>query len=120
MARPKKQRKIYCNPAAYYFKPRGVPMNKLDEITIDHDELEALRLADILKKSHEAAAQKMKISRATFGRILSRARGKTAEGILSGKAIRINERREEYSIISSADYCKGCGRRWNSKFNPGG
>lgn len=112
MARPRKHRKVYCNPAAHYFKPRGIPMHKLDEITIDHDELEALRLADILKKSHEEAAEKMKISRATFGRIISRARQKTAEGILNGKALRINEKQEDYSIVTSAGYCKGCGRSW--------
>ena len=120
MARPKKHRKIHCKPAAYYFKPRGIPMHNLDEITIDHDELEALRLADILKTSHEEAAEKMKISRATFGRIISRARQKSAEGILNGKAIRINEEPEEYSKITKAVYCKGCGRHWNSKLKHGG
>ena len=120
MARPKKHRKIYCNPAAYYFKPRGVPMNKLDEITIDHDELEALRLADILNKSHEESAEKMRISRATFGRIIGRARYKTANGILNGKAIRINEDLKNHSKISRTEYCKGCGRDWKLNLNPGG
>jgi predicted DNA-binding protein (UPF0251 family) len=120
MARPKKHRRVHCNPRAFYFKPRGIPMHSLDEVIVDHDELEALRLADILNHSHEDAAEKMKVSRATFGRIIGRARQKTADGILNGKAIRINEEREEYSSISKIGYCKGCGRGWKSKLNSGG
>ena len=120
MARPRKYRRINCNPAAYYFKPRGVPIHSLEEITIDHDELEALRLADILKKSQEEAAEKMKISRATFGRIVSKARQKTAEGILNGKAIRINEERETHSVVDRSGFCKSCGRRRRLKQNYGG
>ena len=89
MPRPKKNRRICCEPSAYFFKPRGVPMFKLSEIVIEHDELESLRLADIEKMSHEEGAKAMKISRATFGRILEKARLKTADAILNGKAIRI-------------------------------
>lgn len=114
MARPKKRRRIRCNPASLYFKPRGIPMHKLDEVTLEHDELEALRLADLLKYSHENAAKKMKISRATFGRIISKARQKLADGILNGKAIKINNSPEDYSKHMRSDYCNGCGRSWNS------
>ncbi len=114
MARPKKHRRIRCNPASLYFKPRGIPMHKLDEVTLEHDELEALRLADVLKYSHEDAAKKMRISRATFGRIISNARQKSADGILNGKAIKINNSPEEYSKLARTEYCKGCGRSWNS------
>lgn len=113
MARPKKHRRIRCNPASLYFKPRGIPMHKLDEVTLEHDELETLRLADVLKYSHEDAAKKMEISRATFGRIISSARQKSADGILNGKAIKINKSPEEYSKLAQTEYCKGCGRSWN-------
>ncbi|MDZ7623724.1 MAG: DUF134 domain-containing protein [Ignavibacteriaceae bacterium] len=91
MPRPRKHRRICCNPSTNYFKPRGIPVYELEEITLDHDELESLRLADFLAYSHEKAAQEMKISRATFGRIVEIARKKVADGILNGKAIRINE-----------------------------
>ena len=91
MPRPRKHRRVCCSPAAYYFKPREIPMKELEEINLDHDELESLRLADFLAYSHEKAANEMKISRATFGRILEIARKKVADGILNGKAIRINE-----------------------------
>ncbi len=88
-------------------------MNKLSEIILNHDELEALKLADIQKKSHKEAAMNMKISRATFGRIISKARQKVADGILNGKALKINDTPEEYSIPQKVKYCKGCGRGWN-------
>jgi uncharacterized protein len=91
MPRPRKNRRVCCNPTAYYFKPRGIPMYELKEIVLDHDELESLRLADFLAYSHEKAAKEMKISRATFGRIVEIARNKVVDGILNGKAIRINE-----------------------------
>jgi predicted DNA-binding protein (UPF0251 family) len=66
-------------------------MYKLEEVLLDHDELESLRLADLLNYSHEAAAKEMKISRATFGRIAESARKKVADAILNGKAVKINE-----------------------------
>jgi predicted DNA-binding protein (UPF0251 family) len=45
----------------------------------------------LLAYSHEKAAKEMRISRATFGRIVEIARKKVADGILNGKAIRISE-----------------------------
>jgi uncharacterized protein len=92
MPRPRKYRHICCNPSVYYFKPRGIPMFQLEEILIEKDELESLRLADFEGYSHDEAAQEMKISRATFGRIVELARRKVTDGILNGKAIRINEK----------------------------
>ena len=91
MARPRKYRRVCCNPSAYYFKPRGIPVYELEETVLDHDELESLRLADLLAYSHEKSAKEMKISRATFGRIVESARKKVIDGILNGKAIIINQ-----------------------------
>jgi predicted DNA-binding protein (UPF0251 family) len=91
MARPKKNRKIKCSPAAYYFKPRGIPLTELEEVILEPDELEAIRLADLMDLSQEEAAGKMKISRATFGRIIAKARQKVADSILNGKAIKISD-----------------------------
>ena len=91
MPRPKKHRKIKCTPTAYYFKPRAISLNNLEEVILEQDELESLRLADMLAYSHEQSAEQMKISRATFGRILEKARFKLIDAIMNGKAIRINE-----------------------------
>ena len=113
MARPKKNRKIRCAPAAYYFKPRGIPMADLREVILEVDELEALRLGDMLNYSQEEAALKMKISRATFGRIVNKARQKIAEGMINGKAIRISEDLPA-QIKSKLGYtCKSCGYKTN-------
>jgi len=97
MPRPRKFRRVCCNPSANYFKPRGIPVYELEEIILDRDELESIRLADLLAYSHEEAAKEMKISRATFGRIVESARRKVTDGILNGKAIKING--EELSKI---------------------
>jgi predicted DNA-binding protein (UPF0251 family) len=90
MPRPQKHRHVRCNPGAYYFKPRAIPLSSLEEIILKIDELESLRLADYLALSHEQAAAKMKISRATFGRIVETARKKIVDAILNGKAIKIS------------------------------
>lgn len=66
-------------------------MYELEEILLDPDELESLRLADLLTYSHEKAAREMNISRATFGRIVENARKKVADALLNGKAIKINQ-----------------------------
>ena len=112
MPRPCKHRKVSVDPACCYFKPKGVPMFNLEEAILEHDELEALRLADFLALSHEAGAVKMKISRATFGRIIEKARYKIADCILNGKAIRINETYPE-NIINKIkkDKCSRCGNQ---------
>lgn len=90
MPRPCKHRRIRCRPEVRYFKPRGIPMHQLEEIVIEKDELEAVKLADFDALKHEEGAEKMNISRATFGRILEKGRKKIAESIIKGKAIRIN------------------------------
>lgn len=90
MTRPKKYRNIKCDPAAHYFKPRAIPLCELEEVVLEADELESLRLADHIGLSHEEAAEKMDISRATFGRIVGKARGKVADALLNGKAIKIS------------------------------
>jgi len=89
VSRPKKYRCVGCVPNACYFKPKGIPMVELDEVALSLDELEALRLADSEGRYHEDAAREMKISRATFGRIVKEARRKVAEALTKGKALRI-------------------------------
>jgi predicted DNA-binding protein (UPF0251 family) len=89
MARPKKNRKINCQLNAYYFKPRGIPLVSLESIVLERDEVESIRLADYKSLTQEEAAAEMKISRATFGRIINSARNKVSKAILEGKAIEI-------------------------------
>jgi predicted DNA-binding protein (UPF0251 family) len=76
-------------PNTCYFKPKGIPLVELEEVYLTLDELEAIRLADYEGRYHEDAAREMKISRATFGRIVNDARHKVAEALTRGKALRI-------------------------------
>ncbi len=94
MSRPKKERYIRCQPNALYFKPRGIPLIHLEEVNLSLDELEAIRLADYESLYHEQAAEKMNISRPTFGRILNEARRKLAEVLVEGKALKIETKIE--------------------------
>jgi predicted DNA-binding protein (UPF0251 family) len=76
-------------PGTVYFKPRGVPMRDLEEVVLGIDEVEALRLADLNGLSQEEVGTAMHVSRATVGRILEKARGKVADALVNGKALRI-------------------------------
>ena len=47
MARPYKCRRVEGEPYSDYFKPRGLPLERLEEIRLTVDEFEAVRLADL-------------------------------------------------------------------------
>jgi predicted DNA-binding protein (UPF0251 family)/predicted Fe-Mo cluster-binding NifX family protein len=102
MPRPRKCRNIRITPDVTYFKPRGVPMHELAEVYLPLDGFEAIRLADQEGLSHEAAARRMHVSRQTFGRILSAARGTVAKALVQGMALRIHSRADHFS---SAPFC---------------
>jgi predicted DNA-binding protein (UPF0251 family) len=87
--RPKIKRLIKFFPEITYFKPAGVPLRFLLEEILTLDEIEAIRLADLEGLEQEEAAQKMKISRVTFLRILHSVHQKIARSLILGKAIRM-------------------------------
>lgn len=89
MTRPIKPRFIRFNPRVRYFKPRGIPLRILDEVSLGKDEMEALRLCDFKNLEQIEAAKKMKISQSTLQRILTSARQKTAQALVQGLAIKI-------------------------------
>jgi uncharacterized protein len=68
---------------------------ELEEVALILDELEAVRLADYEGRYHEDAAREMKVSRATFGRIVKEARHKIAEALTQGKALRIETNQDD-------------------------
>jgi uncharacterized protein len=111
MPRPPKVRHVTRTPGFTYFKPQGIPMSLLDEVVLTIDEFESLRLADLQALSHEAAAAKMKISRATFGRILEKARRTLVGAIVNGKAIRIEGGNFRTGHLFEFQ-CRNCNRSW--------
>ncbi|MEA5098646.1 MAG: DUF134 domain-containing protein [Burkholderiaceae bacterium] len=103
MARPRKHCFISCEVNATYFKPQGVPMRHLEEVVLDMDEVEAVRLADIEDMYHADAALKMGVSRPTFGNIIARAHKKIATALLEGKALRISADKQNFRLAHLVD-----------------
>ncbi len=89
MPRPCCLRHVGFKPNAAFFKPAGIPACTLEQVTLTLDEVEALRLADLEGLYQEQAAEKMKISRPTFSRIIEEARRKVADALVHGKALRL-------------------------------
>jgi len=90
VARPPKVRRVEFVPHATYFKPAGIPAQELEEVVLTVEEVEALRLRDLLKLDQESCAERMGVSRATFQRILGEAREKVTGALIEGKALRIS------------------------------
>jgi predicted DNA-binding protein (UPF0251 family) len=67
-------------------------MRELEEVVLESDQLEALKLHDVDGLEQVEAAKKMKISQSTFARVLDSAYKKIAEAIIEGKAIRIEKK----------------------------
>jgi len=107
MPRPRCRRNIGFLPSVTYFKPAGVRMAELEEVIIPHDEVEAIRLKDLLGLSQEEAARQMNVSQPTFHRLLLSAHEKMAAAVVNGKALRI----EGGNVIVDASHIPPCGWR---------
>ena len=118
MSRPFKCRHIGCEPGINCFKPRGIPLAELQEVVLTVDEFEAVRLADLEGLYQQAAAEKMKISRQTFGNIIRGAHGKIADAIINGKAVKI-----EGGVYTRAEkrmfICEECSHDWELGYGTG-
>jgi len=101
--RPKKKRIVQQAPRISQFSPRGRP-GRPDERDLALDELESLRLADMLNLSQKEAAKLMKISQQTFSRILKGARKAVADCLVSGKIIHIQGK--PYVVNSAENFPK--------------
>lgn len=66
-------------------------MRALEEVVLQPDELEALKLQHIDGLDQTAAAKKMQISQPTFSRTLAQAYQKVVTAIIKGQAIRIEK-----------------------------
>ncbi len=89
MPRPRHCRRVAQMPQTNYYKPRGIPLSVLEEVTLSVDEFEAIRLTDLEGLYQADAAEKMSVSRQTLGRILESAHKKIADALVNGKALLI-------------------------------
>ena len=90
MARPKQQRAVHHTAGHTFFKPCGTLVSRLETVTLNVEELEAIRLKDNLRYDQSRAATLMNVSQPTFHRVLAQARKKVADALVQGKAIRIS------------------------------
>lgn len=110
MPRPPKCRRVEQFPGFTFFKPWGIPMSELSEVVLSVEELEAIRLRDLVGIDHEECAEKMSVSRPTFHRILAAARQKVAHALVNGAALRITGGNFELAHYNLE--CRSCGHRW--------
>lgn len=87
MPRPRKRRVLARQPRPAIYKPAGVPLENLATVRLLHEELEALRLAELESLTQEQAAAQMEVSRSTFQRILTRARRQMTLALVEGRAL---------------------------------
>lgn len=110
MPRPPKCRRVEQMPGFTFFKPHGVPLAELSEVVLSVEELEAIRLRDLVGLEHEDCAEKMSVSRPTFHRVLASARQKVARALVNGAALKIAG--GNFRLTSHQLECQGCGHRW--------
>jgi predicted DNA-binding protein (UPF0251 family) len=110
MTRPCVFRKVYETPRVSCFKPGGIPLSPLETVQLGLDELEAVRLADLEGLYQEEAAEKMGISRQTFGNIVAAARKKIAGALVNGKALTIGG--GPVTVVGREFACRECGHAW--------
>ena len=118
MSRPCKMRRVGAPPPARSFKPRGIPSTELVEVTLTLDELEAIRLADWEGLYQEAAAERMGVSRQTFGNIVDSAHKKIADFLVHGKHLLIDGGPVEEQATRSFR-CLQCEKTWGESFGTG-
>jgi uncharacterized protein len=118
MARPINCRRVGSMPESTYFKPRGIPLSALEEVVLTVDEFEAIRLADLKSLYQEQAAEKMKVSRQTFGRIIESAHKKVAEALVKGKALKIEGGEFEMATMRKFK-CYDCQHSWELPYETG-
>lgn len=119
MVRPQKNRMVAFNPDISYFKPRGIPMVDLEEVCLTVDQREAIRLSDLLGMSQEEAGRRMGVSRATFGRIIQRARKTIADALINGKAINVEGGCYKIVTRSRNFHCNSCNHDWEAPYGTG-
>ncbi|AEE15219.1 protein of unknown function DUF134 [Thermodesulfobium narugense DSM 14796] len=107
MARPPKERRLFCIPNIKCFKPVDCEPSCMSGTNVlTYEEVEALRLVDLENYDFQEAADSMQVSAPTFCRILKSARFKVSQSIWFGRPFVISG--GNYTIL---DPGKTCGKR---------
>ena len=116
MARPVKPKLVGEAPRADYFKPRGIPLAQLEDVVLNVEELEAMRLVDLEGMYQEDAAKEMGVSRQTIQRMITEARAKVIGALVSGKALRIEGGSYILKEGGGRYRCGRCGDEFASRY----
>ena len=92
MTRPRCEYKTGPCPKAHCYRPEGSFIKDNDEVELNPEEIETLRLKDVKGMDQTSAAEKMGISQSSFQRVLTIARKKISNALFEGKIIRINKK----------------------------
>lgn len=114
MGRPIKWRKIENIPEIVRFVPLHEGLKEAPETRLKLEELEAIRLKDLEGLEQYECADRMRVSRPTFQRILLFAREKIADSLVNGKTIHIGGGNYTRNICSVT--CRDCGEEWMERF----
>ena len=90
MPRPFKNRKVFNPPKMQGFKPFGIALCDSEDVVIQFDEYESLKLLNYDNLSQDEAAEKMNVSRPTLTRIYNSALKKLTQAFVEGKTIFIH------------------------------
>jgi len=115
MPRPKKKRCVHLPPIYNAFKPVGFRRDEIQELAIELDEFEAIRLADYLGMDHNEAAEEMEISRSTFTRLIEQARKKVAQMLVEGRYLYVEG--GDIHFRENVIRCADCGNMFKISFN---
>lgn len=111
MPRPIKCRKVGFIPENRGFSPYS---NKnSDYVTLKIDEVEAIRLKDMLEYNQEKCAELMQISRQTFQNIIDSAHKKVASALINGSHIKIEG--GNYIKGNCIFICNECGEQFEQQ-----
>jgi predicted DNA-binding protein (UPF0251 family) len=113
MARPTKWRKVENIPNITHFVPSEAENFPDEGNVLKLEELEAVRLKDLLGLEQEECAEKMEVSRPTFQRILISAREKIADSLVHGKSIHIEGGHFTRNLCRVR--CLNCGKEWTER-----
>lgn len=114
MSRPPKWRCVGFLPRVTYFKPAGIPLHSMENVSVTVEEAEAIRLKDLEGLEQEECAEQMHISRPTFHRVLGSARKKLADALINGKAIRVEG--GNFEMAMRRFRCSDDGHEWDVPF----
>lgn len=106
MPRPKKKRKVNHPPKMLGFKPFGIRLCDTEQVIMQYEEYETIKLVVYDNLSQDEAAEKIEVSRPTLTRIYNSALKKIGQAFVEGKSI----------IIAGGDFefeknwykCKRC------------